>query len=149
MSTALVAGAAAAMLDQHPDATPDDVKGALLDGGVAIKGSTAPAVSIAGANLATPRAEWWQRYPIAFGGLGRGLTMMPWAASRWTASRWTASRWTASRWTASRWTASRWTASRWTASRWTDSDWNDAAWAASRWTASRWTDASWNALAWG
>ncbi len=140
MSTALVSGAAADLLANHPAATPDDVKGALLDGGVAIKDSTAPAVSLQGADQATPRAAWWQRFPIAFGGLGRGFNgQMPWTASRWTASRWTASRWTASRWTASRWTASRWTAA----------DWTDAAWTASRWTASRWTDASWNALAWG
>ena len=146
MSTALVSGAAAVMLDHHPHATPDDVKGALIDGGIAIKGSTAPAVSLQGADQATPRAEWWQRFPIAFGGLGRGFNgQMPWTASRWTASRWTASRWTAPRWTASRWTAPagppRWPLDR--------QGWNDAAWTASRWTASRWTDASWNALAWG
>jgi serine protease AprX len=140
MSTALVSGAAAVLLQQHPAATPDDVKGALIDGGTTIKGSAAPAVSLQGAEAATPRPGWWQRFPIAFDGLGHGLTnQMPWTASRWTASRWTASRWTASRWTASRWTASRWT----------DTSWNDAAWTASRWTASRWTDASWNARAWG
>ncbi|HEY5014380.1 MAG TPA: S8 family serine peptidase [Acidimicrobiia bacterium] len=150
MATALVSGAAADLLANHPAATPDDVKGALVDGGVAVNGSTAPAVSLQGADQATPQADWWQHFPIAFGGLGRGFNgQMPWTASRWTASRWTASRWTASRWTASRWTASRWTASRWTASRWTDAAWTDAAWSASRWTASRWTDASWNALAWG
>jgi serine protease AprX len=139
MSTALVSGAAAVLLDQHPDATPDDVKGALLDGGVAIKGSTAPTISINGATQAPPRADWWQRFPIAFGGLGRGFLAMPWTASKWTASKWTASKWTASKWTASKWTASKWT----------DSDWNDAAWADSRWTASKWTDASWNSLGWG
>jgi serine protease AprX len=135
MSTALVSGIAADLLQHHPNATPDDVKGALLDGGDAVTGSTAPAVDLQGADTATPRAEWWQRFPIAFDGLGRGFgSGMPWTASRWTASRWT---------------ASRWTASRWTASRWTDSAWNDAAWTASRWTASRWTDSSWNASAWG
>ena len=145
MSTALVSGAAADLLANHPAATPDDVKGALIDGGVSVKGSTAPAVSLQGADQATPQSGWWQHFPVAFGGLGRGFNgQMP-----WTASRWSASRWTASRWTASRWTATRWTASRWTASRWTSADWTDAAWAASRWTASRWTDASWNALAWG
>jgi serine protease AprX len=155
MSTALVSGAAADVLDEHPQATPDDVKGALIDGGISISGSTAPAVSVSGAEQATPSATWSQRFPIAFGGLGRGLTdQMPWTASRWTASRWTASRWTdggfsASRWTDSGFSASRWTDSSWTASRWTDSSWNDAAWTASRWTASRWTDSSWNSLAWG
>jgi serine protease AprX len=139
MSTALVSGAAAVVLADHPQATPDDVKGALVDGGISIKGSTAPAVSVSGADQAKPRSDWWQRFPIAFGGLGRGFMGMPWTASRWTASRWTASRWTASRWTASRWTASRWT----------DAQWANADWSASRWTASRWTDASWNSMAWG
>ena len=165
MSTALVSGVAAVLLQHHPDATPDDVKGALVDGGVPVNGSLAPGVSLQGADAATAQPDWWQRYPIAFGGLGgRFGTQMPWTATRWTATRWTASRWTATRWTATRWTAtrwtatrwtaSRWTASRWTASRWTDSGWDDAAWSASRWTASRWTasrwtDASWNSLGWG
>ena len=155
MSTALVSGAAAVLLEHHPNATPDDVKGSLVDGGIAVKGSAAPGIDLQRADDATPQSDWWQRFPMAFDGLGRRFgSQMPWAASRWTASRWTASRWTAtrwtaSRWTASRWTASRWTASRWTASRWTDSGWTDADWTASRWTASRWTDASWNALGWG
>ncbi|MDQ1535145.1 MAG: serine protease AprX [Actinomycetota bacterium] len=155
MSTALVSGAAAVLLAHHPDATPDDVKGSLVDGGVTVRGSAAPGVDLQSADDATPTSDWWQRYPIAFGGLGGRLgNQMPWTASRWTATRWTASRWTASRWTASRWTATRWTATRWTASRWTAtrwtaSRWTDADWTASRWTASRWTDASWNSLGWG
>jgi serine protease AprX len=166
MSTALVSGAAAVLLEHHPNATPDDVKGALVDSGVAVNGSAAPGIDVRNADDATPQSSWWQRFPLAFDGFGRrfGSQQMPWAASRWTASRWTASRWTATRWAASRWTASRWTASRWTASRWTasrwtdngwtasrwtDSSWTNADWTASRWTASRWTDASWNALGWG
>jgi serine protease AprX len=150
MSTALVSGIAADLLQHHPNATPDDVKGALLDGGDPVTGSTAPVVDLQGAETATPRADWWQRFPIAFDGLGRGFnTGMPWTASRWTASRWTASRWTASRWTASRWTASRWTESSWDDAAWSASRWTASRWTASRWTASRWTDASWNASAWG
>jgi serine protease AprX len=139
MSTALVAGAAAVLLSKHGDATPDDVKGALLDG-AAETSDGAAAVDIDGADNAKARPEWWQHHLVAFDGLGEGLDHgMPWTASRWTASRWTATRWTASRWTATRWTASRWTASRWTASRWT----------ASRWTSSRWTAAAWPAQGWG
>jgi serine protease AprX len=145
MSTALVSGAAAVLISQHRHATPDDVKGALVDGGITIKGSTAPAVSLQDAEQATPSASWIQTFPIAFDGLGIGLTdQMPWAATRWTASRWTDSDFTATRWTDGSFTATRWTASRWT-----DDSWNDAEWTATRWTASRWTDASWNALAWG
>ena len=150
MSTALVSGAAAVLISQHRHATPDDIKGALVDGGVTIKGSTAPAVSLQGAEQATPSASWTQTFPIAFDGLGMGLTdQMPWAATRWTASRWTDSGFSASRWTDDGFSASRWTDDGFSASRWTDDSWTSADWTATRWTASRWTDASWNALAWG
>jgi serine protease AprX len=139
MSTALTSGAAAVLLSHHPAATPDDVKGALVDGAVTIAGG-AREIDIARADQAEARPDWWQHYRVAFDGLDRGLDDgMPWTASRWTASRWTASRWTASRWTATRWTDAEWAASRWTASRWT----------ASRWTASRWTAEAWPSQSWG
>jgi serine protease AprX len=142
MSTALVAGAAAVLLSHHPLATPDDIKGAVIDGGVNI--SNGREIDINRADHATPTIAWNQHYPVAFKGLGRGLhNGMPWTASRWTASRWTASRWTASRWTASRWTATRWTASRWTASRWTSSRWTSSRWTSSRWTAEAWPSQGW------
>jgi serine protease AprX len=133
MSTALVAGAAAVLLSHHPAATPDDIKGALLDGASAT-GDGALAVDLDAADHAPARPAWWQHFRVAFDGLGEGLDHgMPWSASRWTASRWTATRWTATRWTATRWTASRWTASRWTASRWTSSRWTASAWPAQAW----------------
>jgi serine protease AprX len=150
MSTALVSGAAAVLLSHHPLATPDDIKGAFVDGAVTITGGRE--INIGRADHATPSPDWNQHYPVAFKGLGRGLhNGMPWTASRWTASRWTASRWTTSRWTASRWTwtASRWTASRWTSSRWTSSRWTSSRWTSSRWTSSRWTAEAWPSQGWG
>ena len=64
----------------------------------------------------TAQPDWWQHFPVAFHGLGRGFVDgMPWTASRWTASaldrdpldgdaldrrpRWTDAEWAASRWT--------------------------------------------------
>jgi serine protease AprX len=139
MSAALVSGGVAVLLSHHGNATPDDVKGALVDSAVQLDPS-APAIDLAAADQAVARSDWWQHFPVAFDGPDRGLrTGMPWTASRWTDETWAASRWTASRWTASRWTASRWTASRWTASRWT----------ASRWTAARWTADAWVSQSWG
>jgi len=154
MSTALTAGAAALLISDHPAATPDDVKGALVDGATRIAGDGRE-VDIAAADRADAQADWDQHFPVAFRGLGRGLDNgMPWTTSRWTASRWTTSRWTTSRWTTSRWTTSRWTTSRWTdeqwaSSRWTTSRWTDAEWASSRWTSSRWTEEAWPSLSWG
>jgi serine protease AprX len=154
MSTAVVSGAAAVLLSHHGNATPDDVKGALVDSAVQI-GRQAGAIDLAAADTTVARSDWWQHFHVAFDGLDRGLKKgMPWTASRWTdetwaASRWTASRWTASRWTASRWTTLEWSASRWTASRWTASRWTASRWTASRWTASRWTSDLWVSQSWG
>jgi len=165
MAAALVSGGLATLARQHPEATPDDLKGALVDGGAELGGGEGVAVSLEGADDARPRSDWWQRHPIAFDGLGLGLRgTMPWTATRWTATRWTATRWTATRWTATRWTATRWTATRWTdedwaatrwtatrwtATRWTDEDWTATRWTDEDWTATRWTSASWNAVDWG
>ena len=143
MSTAITSGAAAVLLSRHPAATPDDIKGALVDGAVDIAGRT-PEIDLARADRATARPGWWQHFPVAFHGLGRGFTDgMPWTSSRWTSSRWTSSRWTAARWTATRWTDAEWASSRWTSSRWTSSRWTSSRWTSSRWTADSWPSNSW------
>jgi len=143
MSTAMVSGSAALLLASHPAATPDDVKGALIDGAARISAG-AREVDLARADEADARADWWQHYPVAFHGLGRDFVDgMPWTASRWTSSRWTASRWTATRWTSTRWTEEEWAASRWTSSRWTSSRWTGTRWTSSRWTAEAWPSQSW------
>ncbi|HEV7524882.1 MAG TPA: S8 family serine peptidase [Acidimicrobiia bacterium] len=137
MSTALVSGGAAVLLSHHPAATPDDVKGALVDGAARITGGRE--VDLARADTADAQPDWWQHYTVAFNGLDRDLEDgMPWTSSRWTSSRWTSSRWTTTRWTMTRWTDAEWQSSRWTSSRWTSTSWTS-----SRWTAEAWPSQSW------
>ena len=143
MSTALVSGAAALLLAHHPAATPDDVKGALVDGAVPIRGG-APEVDIARADHADAQPDWWQHYRVAFDGLGRGFDDgMPRTSTRWTSIRWTAVRWTSTRWTSIRWTDAEWAASRWTSTRWTATRWTSTRWTSTRWTAEAWPSKGW------
>ena len=150
MATALVAGAAAALASHHPAATPDDIKGALVDGGRRVAGTTAVAVDAAAADAATPRPGWWQDHKMAFGNLGFAQLSkgMPWTAGSWTAGSWTAGSWTAGSWTAGSWTAGSWTAGSWTAGSWTAGSWTGATWNAGSWTAGSWTAGSWTAGSW-
>jgi serine protease AprX len=153
MSTALVAGSAAILLSHHPGATPDDVKGALVDGAASLSDG-ARAVDVMGADHSTASASWWQHFKVAFDGLGNRLKDgMPWTATRWTADNWDATRWTATRWSgiwdASRWTATRWSATRWSDETWAASRWTSEAFTASRWTSSRWTEEAWPSQSWG
>jgi serine protease AprX len=154
MSTAMTCGAAAVLLSHHPGATPDDIKGALVDTGAPLA-SGALEVDLSRADRATARSDWWQHYKVAFDGLGslKLKDAMPWAATRWTSDNWDATRWTATRWTgiwdATRWTATRWTASRWTDETWAASRWTSEAFTASRWTSTRWTSDAWPSQSWG
>ncbi len=142
MSTALVAGAAALLVAHHPGATPDDVKGALVDGATQIAGGRE--IDIARADRADARPGWWQHFPVAFGGLGRGFEdAMPWAMTRWTATRWAMTRWTATRWAMTRWTDAEWEAAAWTSTRWESTRWESTRWAATRWAAEAWPSTSW------
>jgi serine protease AprX len=139
MSTALVSGVAALLLAHHPAATPDDVKGALIDGGADVHRS-APEVDADRADHADARPDWWQHYRVAFDGLDRGLDDgMPWTSTRWTSTRWTAIRWTSTRWTSTRWTEAEWTATRW----------SSTSWDSTRWTSTRWTAEAWPSQGWG
>jgi serine protease AprX len=144
MSTAVVSGAVAALLANHGNATPDDVKGALVDA-ASIVSNGSRAIDLSAADHAVANSNWWQHFPVAFDGLGRGLRLgMPWSASRWRDDTWTASRWRASRWTATRWRDETWTASRWR-----DASWTTAAWTATRWKSLAWSSDAWVSQRWG
>lgn len=133
MSTALVSGAAALLLAHHGAATPDDVKGALVDGASRLTGG-AREVDLDRADHADARPDWWQHYPVAFHGLGRGFDDgMPWTTTRWSSTRWTTTRWSATRWSATRWSEAEWAATRWSATRWSATRWSAQAWPSQNW----------------
>ena len=156
MAAAMTSGAVAVLTEHHAAATPDDYKAALVAAGRPVAGEIGHAIDLAAADLipaGTPD-EWWQRFPVAFNGLGMGLgNRMPWAGSRWADDEWAGSRWAGSRWAGSRWadhhwTGSRWAqeefaGSRWTGSRWAGSRWAGSSWAGSSWAGSRWADEVW------
>ena len=149
MSAAVVSGTVADLLEHHGDATPDDVKGALVDTAASV-GRGARAIDLAAADHAVADSSWWQHFPLALDGPGHGSRNgMPWTASRWRDDTWSASRWRASRWTASRWRVEDWTASRWRSEDWTASRWRSEDWTASRWRVLDWNADKWVSLSWG
>ena len=161
MAAAVTSGAVAVLTEHHAAATPDDYKAALVASGHPVAGEIGRAIDLAAADVidaGTPDA-WWQRFPVAFGGLGIGLgDRMPWSGSRWAGDPWVGSRWAGSRWAGSRWADQEWTGSRWAheefagsrwaGSRWAGSRWAGSSWAGSRWAGSRWADDVWAGSRW-
>jgi serine protease AprX len=144
-SSAIVAGAAALIISQHPDLNPDVVKALLMDSAKPIAGASAASQGAGQLNLTAaydqPLRNVYANFPHAnnWDQFGTDQTGGTWANSVWQSPTYTAAAGgeggtlSNAAWSGSRWTGSRWTGSRWTGSRWTGALWSGNAWASEFW----------------
>jgi serine protease AprX len=153
MATAMTAGAAAVLTAHHPDAVPDDVKGALVATAKPVAGSPAGAVDLAAADEARSDISWWQEHPLAGDAAGRP-EHMPWAetggwdSARWYSARWYGDNWDSARWYSARWYGDNWDSARWYSARWYSARWYSARWYGDNWDSARWYSARWYSARW-
>jgi serine protease AprX len=148
MATALTAGAAAVLTAHHPDAVPDDVKGALVASSHPIAASPGGAVDLAAADESASDASWWQQHPLA-GDEAGSPERMPWTENgAWDSARWYSARWYSARWYTENWDSARWYSARWYSARWYSARWYSARWYSARWYSARWYSARWYADGW-
>jgi serine protease AprX len=173
-AAAVVAGAAALLLDQRPWLTPDQVKHLLVV--TADDRSVTPRHErIAGAGIlrvdeaAQRRARTVvQTWPLGDGSGSldvaragdtisidgvvltgdRTVLGVPYAGADWVGSRWSEGSWDGSRWSDATWLGSRWSEATWTGSRWSGSRWSIDDWAGSGWSGSRWSGSRWSDESW-
>jgi serine protease AprX len=123
-ATAVVAGAAALLIDDNPYLTPDQVKALLVNSANSVPGASddedgAGQIDVAtAADLTVPRTV--QRFPQAsiqaiLGAdhsqdwrIDPGGTDKKMAANRWSANRWSSNRWSSNRWSSNRWSGDSW-----------------------------------------
>jgi serine protease AprX len=176
-AAAVVAGAAALVLQKQPTLTPAQVKRLLRDSATRLStGSTAEQgageMDLATA-LKTPTGSAPENYEPSVGTgsleLSRGSVHLSnngvelrgeqdifgkvfdsplMAALEATASSWSGGDWNGSTWTGSSWSGSSWSASSWSASSWSGSSWSASSWSASSWSSSSWSSSSWSASSW-
>jgi serine protease AprX len=172
-ATAITAGVAAMFLQNHPDASPAEVKASLrsatrkvsgVGGGEGLVTDTTRLVDPTrprGSNVGTGEesldTEAWES-----GSWLDGAWVEPnaqrWRAQRWAdgenwlGQRWTGQRWTGQRWTGQRWVDVYWDGQRWVddwdGQRWTDGEWDGQRWTDGEWDGQRWTDGSWDGQRW-
>ena len=163
-STAVTAGAVAALLAERPDLQPDAVKALLT--GTAYKVRTAHSfagrggLDLAAASVArTPQnqdnAEPFPGDPSAWAALVDALLSgdEEVAARQWSlltpeARQWAARQWAARQWAARQWAADSWTDISWSARQWAARQWAASSWTARQWAARQWSDEDWEARQW-
>ena len=172
-STAVVAGAAAVLLQERPELSPDQVKAlvtrtaygtgrtqaeGLRDvtaagaGGLDVPAALAARTPhVRDAVLAGPppgQDDVWEALVAALIAGDAEAVASSWsqlspAAHRWAASSWSAHRWADQPWELQEWAAHRWAAHRWAASSWSAHRWAGEDWGGSQWYASRWASSRW------
>jgi serine protease AprX len=162
-SAAIVSGAAALVIADHPTDTPNMVKGTLL-------GTTTPGPvgnplvdghgdldAVAAAQSAPITLN--QVPPVLPTAMGATVSLqnvlssstwdLPlWSGSTWNGSTWNGSTWNGSTWNGSTWNGSTWNGSTWNGSTWNGSTWNGSTWNGSTWNGSTWNGSTWNGSTW-
>ena len=168
MSTPVVSGMVALLLERYPSLTPDQIKNLLMGTALAYPGEPdhAGAVNATNAMAKAPSATSASNAgqaslpgfnPAAgFGSVlwdGSRWSTATWDGSRWSSAIWDGSRWSTATWDGSRWSTATWDGSRWSTATWDGSRWSTAVWDGSRWSStywdgSRWSTASWDGSRW-
>ncbi len=175
-ATAMVSGAAALLLQQRPELTPDQVKYLLKSTAQPVAG-TDPAQGSGVMNLeealkaptptATKAAQSW---PAATGtGTLEGArgdshvvdptdgTVLsgevdamgsPWDARSWREATAAGQAWTGGTWNGRTWAGADWSGSSWTARSWREATWSGDSWAGGAWQARSWRGDVWTSSGW-
>ncbi len=176
-AAAVVAGAAALILDQRPAITPDQVKKILKDTAFSLTGTRPDMQGNGTLNLVsaltfkTPR---WTNTAASSTGTGQledargslhvtngGIELegeqdifgKPFdsaaiAELEASASSWSGGWWNGSEWAGSSWSGSSWSGSSWSTSLWSSSSWSGSSWSSSSWSSSSWSSSSWSSSSW-
>jgi serine protease AprX len=175
-SSAIVAGAAALMIQRNYSLGPNQVKARLMEnarnggrfGGTNTGGAGQLDALDAVYSSSTSVANQGVRPAMGGGSLQRTRGSSPvynpetgailtddeanaalgFNPAEYFANRWAGSSWNGSSWNGSSWNGSSWNGSSWNGSSWNGSSWNGSSWNAAGWTGSSWNGSSWNGASW-
>jgi hypothetical protein len=147
-SAPVVAGAAAMLLGQHPDWTPDQVKGALMLTATPQKKVTLGQLGVGDVNIAAARALKLKTIPNPNAALNQFVGAAADGTRVFDAAAWSDAAWSDAAWADAAWSDAAWSSAAWSSAAWSDAAWSDAAWASAAWGTAAWSDAAWSDAAW-
>ena len=142
----MVAGAAAMLLAQHPDWTPDQVKGALMVSANATPAAAPGSLGVGELNVAAARAVTNPPNPNA--GLDQYVTTAADGTVSFDSAAWQSDALSNPAWNDAAWASAAWASAAWASAAWASQASGDAAWASAAWGSAAWASAAWASAAW-
>jgi serine protease AprX len=171
-STAMVSGAAALLLQQRPDLTPDQVKALLMSTARSLpsepaRDQGAGLVDVRGAaTAAIPAGASETSMSIGSGSLeaARGSSHVgrdgqvltgeqdifgaAWDGGQWAHDSSTETSWSGGVWNGNTWAGQDWSAPSWAGPAWGSADWSGESWCGDSWSGNSWSGNSWTGNSW-
>lgn len=171
-AAAVVAGAAALLIEQRPGISPDEAKALLMSSAAPLVGAEArcqgaglldlEAAFSAPATAATQ--GWMPSTGVGSLELARGtfhviddgialtgeqdIFLEPWDGAAWSAASLTGTSWVDGDWRGRNWTGHVWTGRTWTNESWQTSNWKATTWSGGEWAENNWNSKSWSSKSW-
>jgi serine protease AprX len=167
-SAAVVSGAAALMLSQRPQLTPDQVRDVLRKSARELDGTSHDAQGEGAIDLSAAQAvvahmkpgrsagydeshrSWgknhqrngrWSRADDDWDGdLADGAY---WTGTKWSGATWAGATWAGATWASDDWDGATWAGATWAGATWAGATWAGATWAGATWAGSDWASAGW------
>ena len=143
----VVAGAAAELMAQHPNWTPDQVKGALMLTATPVPMAAKGSLGVGDVNIAGARA-YRTNPPNPNAGLNQFVATGADGTRTFNSKAWQAAALANKAWNAVAWSDVAWSAAAWSTVAWSDVAWADLAWASVAYGTVAWSDVAWSDVAW-
>lgn len=143
----VVAGAAAEMMAQHPDWTPDQVKGALMLTATPEPNAAPGSLGVGEVNIARLRA-YKKAPPNPNASLNKFANPGADGMRMFNSKAWQAAALANKAWDTAAWSDAAWSDAAWSDVAWSDVAWADVAWASVAWGTVAWSDVAWSDAAW-
>jgi serine protease AprX len=166
-SAAVVSGAAALMLSQRPQLTPDQVRDTLRKSARELDGVSQDAQGDGAIDLSAARDLVAQMKP---GRSGHDESYRSWSKNHqgngrwsraddawdgeladgalWTGTKWSGATWAGATWAGATWASDDWEGATWAGATWAGATWAGATWAGATWAGATWADAGWASAGW-
>ena len=171
-SAAVVSGAAALLVQQRPNATPDQIKALLMGTATPLPNADAQAqgdglINLRAAGRApTPAAQQTWPRSIGTGSLqaARGSARLehdgveltgevdifgtPWDGQTWSGQTWSGQTWSGGQWNGQTWSGQTWSGQTWSGQTWSGQTWSGQTWSGQTWSGQTWSGQTWSGQTW-